>query len=126
MLDMHKWTVLGLILILGNSCGKVENTNSPDAVNYSIPDGTTRYKEAARVLRKYCINCHTFAGYSEQSLLTTRSVSGLPYVQARSLEGSPIYTIIRGNLTSITGRMPPTSSVTANDLVKIQDWILNM
>lgn len=95
-------------------------------MNYSIPDGTTRYREAARVLRRYCINCHSFAGFSEAALLTTRAPNGLLYVQARSLENSYIYTKIRGNMTSTTGNMPPTGSVSANDLAKIADWILNI
>lgn len=116
--------LLGIALanVLLTGCGNPYNSSYSDALKYgSGVTGSANFIAARTVMVNHCFTCHAqWAGWNEAAFLS----GGI--IATRDLTNSLLYSKIRGNEVNSAGNMPPSESLSVEDLLAIRAWISNM
>ncbi len=105
--------VLGLCL---SSCMQTQNSSSQDKSTYADLSGP--FGVAKSIIAQNCANCHDFHTLSEDALVSRGVlVKGDP-------EHSKIYFRLVGSSGGGTKNMPTGGALSAGEVGKIYDWIL--
>lgn len=111
-----------MMVVLPIGCGKPYNSSSSDAEKYGVTAvGTTNFQTMMKVVTNKCVSCHqAYGNYGEAEFVS----NGL--VVARSLSGSKLYYKIRGNKTAVAGNMPPSESLSTEEINTFETWIMGI
>ncbi len=111
---------LSLLTLLLTSCLQTENSSSQDADQYGdqAPAGSVEFLAARSVFVSKCSNCHGFHLQTEDELIEAN------YVIPGSPNSSPLfYRMQNSSGAQRPKNMPPTGTVSENELQTVFDWI---
>ena len=110
------------ILIFLSACTKPYNSSYSDKMKYGANlTGSSAFFSARDVMISRCFTCH-----SEWALLNEDEFESTGLVTGGDPNVSPLYIKISGNDSGIQGDMPPSDSLSADEIQRIKSWIIGM
>jgi hypothetical protein len=109
------------ILVL-TACGRVYNSNFADDLRFGgNVTGSADFFQARSVMATRCFICHSeWATFNETDFEPNFLVDG------GNLADSILYTRIRGNVVESGGDMPPSETLSSEEINKIKTWIMGL
>jgi len=114
--DRFKLSILVLFVFLIQSC-QVYNSGSNDLTEFA---GGSSFNKSKAIFASKCSGCHNYQNFTEQEFINAG------YLVQGDADLSKIYNRLKGAGVGGVEDMPPSGSLSSDDLETIYNWVMGL